>query len=96
MKPERLTDRTALEPLIDAGWTLAEDREAIEKIFRFADFRAAFGWMTSVALMAEKLDHHPEWRNVYRKVEVTLATHSANGLTELDIRLATEMDKLAE
>ncbi|MDT0682063.1 4a-hydroxytetrahydrobiopterin dehydratase [Roseicyclus sp. F158] len=96
MRPERLTDRTALEPLLKAGWTLAQDREAIEKTFRFADFRAAFGWMTSVALMAEKLDHHPEWRNVYRTVEVTLVTHSANGLTELDIRLATEMDKLAE
>lgn len=77
------------------GWTLADDREAIQKTFKFKDFNSAFGFMTRAALVAEKLDHHPEWFNVYNRVDVTLATHDAGGLTELDIKLANAMDKMA-
>jgi len=78
------------------GWTAAEGRDAIRKTFRFKDFNAAFGWMTRVALAAEKLDHHPEWFNVYNRVEVVLATHDAEGVTELDVELARFMDAAAE
>jgi len=74
------------------GWQAVPDRDAITKTFVFRDFNEAFGWMARVALLAEKLDHHPEWRNVYRTVEVTLSTHDVNGLTELDIALAQAMD----
>jgi 4a-hydroxytetrahydrobiopterin dehydratase len=74
------------------GWTLVPDGKAIEKHFVFNDFRQAFGFMTQAALAAEKIDHHPEWSNVYRKVHVVLTTHSANGLTELDFQLAVLMD----
>jgi len=77
------------------GWSEVDGRDAISKKFVFADFNAAFGFMTRVALSAEKLDHHPEWFNVYRNVEVTLSTHDAGGLTELDIKLAEAMDKFA-
>ncbi len=77
------------------GWRTVPDRDAITKTFVFADFNAAFGFMTRVALLAEKLDHHPEWFNVYGRVEVTLATHDAGGVTERDIVLAAAMDRLA-
>ncbi|HML08217.1 MAG TPA: 4a-hydroxytetrahydrobiopterin dehydratase [Xanthobacteraceae bacterium] len=77
------------------GWSEVAGRDAISKKFVFADFNAAFGFMARVALVAEKLDHHPEWSNVYRTVEVTLSTHDAGGLTELDVRLADAMDKFA-
>ena len=77
------------------GWSAAEGRDAIVKSFKFADFNAAFGWMTRVALAAEKLDHHPEWSNVYSRVEVLLATHDADGVTELDVTLAKIMDAAA-
>jgi 4a-hydroxytetrahydrobiopterin dehydratase len=77
------------------GWSVVKDRDAIVKKFVFADFNEAFGFMTRAALVAEKLDHHPEWFNVYKTVEVTLSTHDAGGLTELDIKLAEAMDKLA-
>lgn len=76
-------------------WRLVEGRDAIRKHFRFRDFNAAFAFMTRVALMAEKIDHHPEWTNVYNRVEVTLATHDAGGLTERDIRLARFIDEIA-
>lgn len=78
-----------------SGWSEVKGRDAISKKFVFADFNQAFGFMTRVALVAEKLDHHPEWCNVYRTVEVTLSTHDAGGLTELDVKLAEAMDKLA-
>ncbi|MFN3507669.1 MAG: 4a-hydroxytetrahydrobiopterin dehydratase [Allorhizobium sp.] len=78
------------------GWTLGRDGAAIEKHFVFRDFRQAFGFMTECALAAEKLDHHPEWFNVYRKVDVTLTTHAAGGVTELDFRLAVLMDLAAD
>ena len=71
-------------------------RDAIARTFRFKDFNAAFGFMARVALMADKLDHHPEWFNVYNRVEVTLATHDADGVTELDVTLARFMDEIAE
>lgn len=77
------------------GWSEVKDRDAISKTFVFKDFNEAFGFMTRVALVAEKLDHHPEWFNVYKNVEVTLSTHDAGGLTERDIVLAEAMDKLA-
>jgi 4a-hydroxytetrahydrobiopterin dehydratase len=78
-----------------AGWSEVDGRDAIAKTFTFKDFNAAFGFMTRVALVAEKLDHHPEWFNVYRTVQVTLATHDAGGLTMRDIELAQAMDRLA-
>lgn len=77
------------------GWKPVEGREAIAKRFVFRDFSEAFGWMTRVALLAETMDHHPEWSNVYKTVEVTLTTHDAGGMTELDIRLARAMDGFA-
>ena len=77
------------------GWTEVSGRDAITKKFVFKDFNQAFGFMTRVALVAEKMDHHPEWFNVYKNVEVTLSTHDAGGLTELDVKLASEMDRLA-
>ena len=78
-----------------AGWSEVAGRDAITKKFVFRDFNAAFGFMTRAALVAEKLDHHPEWFNVYKNVEVTLSTHDAGGVTDLDIKLAEAMDRLA-
>ncbi len=77
------------------GWSDVSGRDAITKKFTFKDFKEAFGFMTRAALVAEKMDHHPEWFNVYKTVEVTLSTHDAGGVTDLDIKLAGEMDKLA-
>jgi 4a-hydroxytetrahydrobiopterin dehydratase len=78
------------------GWREASGRDAICKEFRFKDFNAAFGFMTRVALHAEKADHHPEWFNVYNRVDVTLATHDAGGVTDKDVTLAHFMDETAE
>ena len=87
-------DRTdALRNL--GGWSEVSGRDAISRKFVFKDFNQAFGFMTRAALVAEKMDHHPEWFNVYKTVDVTLATHDAGGVTELDVKLATEMDRLA-
>jgi 4a-hydroxytetrahydrobiopterin dehydratase len=77
------------------GWTEVEGRDAIRKRYTFADFNAAFGFMARAALVAEKLDHHPEWFNVYKTVDVTLSTHDAGGVTERDIALAAAMDEFA-
>src|SRR6476646_6975700 len=77
------------------GWSEVAGRDAIRKKFVFKDFNQAFGFMARAALVAEKMDHHPEWFNVYKTVEVTLSTHDAGGLTELDVKLASEMDRLA-
>lgn len=77
------------------NWQLADDGLSISKVFQFKDFNAAFGFMTRVALKADKMNHHPEWFNVYNRVEVTLNTHDAQGLTELDFRLAAFMDQVA-
>jgi 4a-hydroxytetrahydrobiopterin dehydratase len=85
--------KTALGKL--KGWSELKGRDAISKKFTFKDFNEAFGFMTRVALVAEKLDHHPEWFNVYKNVEVTLSTHDAGGLTERDVTLAEAMDRIA-
>jgi 4a-hydroxytetrahydrobiopterin dehydratase len=77
------------------GWSEVAGRDAITRKFVFKDFNQAFGFMTRVALVAEKMDHHPEWSNVYKTVEVTLSTHDAGGLTELDVKLAEAMNALA-
>ena len=76
------------------GWEKVEGRSAIFKAYKFKNFVEAFGFMTKVALIAERMDHHPEWFNVYNKVEVTLTTHSTGGVSDLDIKLATAMDAL--
>ena len=78
-----------------AGWSAAPQADAIAKTFRFADFAAAFAWMTRCAAVAESMNHHPDWRNVYNRVEVVLTTHSAKGLTDLDLELAAAMNRLA-
>ena len=78
-----------------SGWGEVNGRNAISKKFEFKDFNAAFGFMARAALVAEKLDHHPEWFNVYNRVEVTLSTHDAGGVTERDIKLAEAMDRIA-
>jgi 4a-hydroxytetrahydrobiopterin dehydratase len=78
-----------------SGWTLVEGRDALTRTFTFADFSQAWGFMTRAALAAEKMDHHPEWSNVWNRVVVVLSTHDAGGLTERDVELAKIMDRLA-
>ncbi len=93
-RPSRIGADEALTAL--PAWRRAEGgRDAIFRSFQFADFNTAFGFMTRVALLAEKMDHHPEWVNVYGKVEVTLTTHDAGGVTALDVQLARFMDGCA-
>jgi 4a-hydroxytetrahydrobiopterin dehydratase len=77
------------------GWSEVPDRDAITRTFVFRDFKEAFGFMTRVAEVAEEMNHHPEWSNVYKTVEVTLSTHDAGGVTERDVKLAQAMDRLA-
>lgn len=77
------------------GWVKSEDGKAIEKTFKFGNFTQAFGFMTQAAIQSEKLNHHPEWFNVYNRVEVRLTTHDTGGLTALDVKLAGIMDKIA-
>ncbi|MCP4326970.1 MAG: 4a-hydroxytetrahydrobiopterin dehydratase [Alphaproteobacteria bacterium] len=88
------TARTTALAELD-GWTEAEGRDAIAKSSTFKNFNAAFGFMTRVALFAEKQDHHPEWFNVYNRVDITLSTHDAGGLSERDIKLAKAIDRVA-
>lgn len=78
------------------GWVAVAGRDAIQRHFKFADFNEAFGFMTRVAIKSQEMDHHPEWFNVYNKVEITLSTHDANGLTERDIALARFIDQVAK
>ena len=78
------------------GWSETPGREAIGKTFTFKDFNEAFGFMTRAALLADKMDHHPEWFNVYNRLDVTLATHDAGGVTELDVQLARIIDAAAK
>ena len=78
-----------------AGWTLADDALSISRTFTFKNFSEAFAFMTRIALLAEKQDHHPEWSNVYNRVAITLTTHDAGGLSERDIRMARAIDRLA-
>lgn len=96
---ERLSDetrKTVLQPLFATGWEMEDGRDAIHKTFKFADFADAFSWMTRVAIWAEKWDHHPEWSNVYNKVNVSLITHDVDGLSTLDAKLARKIDGLFE
>ncbi|KPQ11547.1 MAG: 4-alpha-hydroxytetrahydrobiopterin dehydratase PhhB [Saliniramus fredricksonii] len=97
MSGERLSN-AELDDLLETleGWEKVEGREAIQKTFVFADFVDAFGWMSKVALTAEKMDHHPEWYNVYKTVEVVLTTHDADGVTGKDAELAKAMDRMAQ
>jgi len=83
-----------LEPLLKTGWQEVQGRDAIAKTYVFDNFVDAFGWMTRVALWAEKWDHHPEWCNVYKTVEVVLTTHDLGGLSALDAKMARKMDGL--
>merc|ERR1711928_305966 len=83
-----------LSPLQDAGWSLVENRDAIYKEFQFKDFNQAWGFMSRVALQAEKMDHHPEWFNVYNKVQITLSSHDVNGLSQRDVRLANFIENV--
>lgn len=78
------------------GWAVKADRDAIVRTFQFADFNQAFGFMTRIAMRAEQMDHHPEWFNVYNKVEVLLSTHDADGVTNNDLELAEFMNKIAK
>ncbi|WP_426956653.1 4a-hydroxytetrahydrobiopterin dehydratase [Muricoccus radiodurans] len=91
LSPARRSELSSLLP----SWTPVEGRDAIRRRFRFADFNAAFGFMTRVALLAEKADHHPEWSNVWNRVEIVLTTHDAGGLSERDVALAAAIDSLA-
>ncbi len=91
---DRIGAAAAVERL--EGWRIADGRDAVVKTYRFKDFNAAFGFMSRAALLAEKLDHHPEWFNVYNRVEVLLTTHDAGGVTELDLRMAEFMDEAAK
>jgi 4a-hydroxytetrahydrobiopterin dehydratase len=90
-RPEKIGAEAALAGL--DGWSAVDGRDAIFRSFRFKGFASAFAFMTRCALAAEKLDHHPEWFNVYNRVDVTLTTHDAEGVTELDVRLAGIMDE---
>ena len=95
---EKLSDtarKTTLDPLLENGWTMVDGRDAITRTYKFADFVEAMGFMTRAALWAEKFDHHPEWFNVYNKVEVTLSTHDVGGLSALDTKFARKLDALA-
>ncbi|WP_108813613.1 4a-hydroxytetrahydrobiopterin dehydratase [Loktanella sp. Alg231-35] len=95
---DKLTEpeRTAqIDPLLANGWQMVEGRDAIHKAFVFKNFVDAFGFMTRAAIWAEKWNHHPEWSNVYKTVEVTLTTHDADGLSALDAKLGAKLDKLA-
>uniref|UniRef100_A0AAF5DS93 4a-hydroxytetrahydrobiopterin dehydratase n=1 Tax=Strongyloides stercoralis TaxID=6248 RepID=A0AAF5DS93_STRER len=83
---------TLLMPLLENGWKMVNNRDAINKVITFKDFNKAFGFMRRVALMAEKMNHHPEWFNVYNKVDITLSTHDVGGLSNNDIKLATFID----
>ena len=94
---EKLSEETRgplLDPLIETGWTVLGDRDAIAKRFVFDNFVDAFGWMTRAAFWAEKWNHHPEWSNVYKTVDVVLTTHDVGGLSALDAKLARKMDSL--
>ena len=94
--PSKLDDAAISDGLKSLpAWSRVPGREALARSFKFADFNAAFGFMTRSALIAEQMNHHPEWFNVWNRVDVTLATHDAGGITELDLKLAAAMDRIA-
>ena len=93
---KKLDDTTRRERMLGLPqWQAVEGRDAIRRTFVFKDFNAAFGFIARVALLAEQMNHHPDWTNVWNRVEVTLSTHDAGGLTELDLKLAEAMDRIA-
>lgn len=92
---EKLVADAPLAEAFENGWARAEGRDAIFKTYKFKNFVEAFGFMTRVAMWSEKWNHHPEWFNVYNQVDVTLTTHSVDGLSDLDVKLARKMDVLA-
>ncbi|MCO4847386.1 MAG: 4a-hydroxytetrahydrobiopterin dehydratase [Yoonia sp.] len=95
----KLTDtqrRDLIDPLLANGWAMLDGRDAIHKTYIFRNFVDAFGFMTQTAMWAEKLNHHPEWSNVYKTVNVTLITHDVDGLSALDAKLGAKMDALAK
>lgn len=93
---EKLSDKARTDALAALGeWSMVDGRDAITRTFTFKDFSQAFAFMTRAAMKAEAMDHHPEWFNVYNKVEVTLSTHDAGGLTEKDLELARHMNAIA-
>ena len=97
MAAEKLSDSARAEALAGLpNWANVEDRDAIQRTFEFRNFNEAFGFMARCALVAEKMNHHPEWFNVWNRVDVTLSTHDAGGLSELDVRMARVMDRFAE
>ncbi|GJQ66595.1 Pcd [Trypoxylus dichotomus] len=85
-----------LDPLLVQGWSMVNNRDAIYKEFLFKNFNEAFGFMTRTALLAEKMDHHPEWFNVYNKVQITLSSHDVSGLSERDVKLAIFIERAAK
>ncbi len=93
MKIQKL-DPQAIQSALKSldGWALADDRQALFKSFKFKDFNSAWGFMGRIALLAEKMDHHPEWFNVYNRVDITLTTHDAGGISERDIKMATKIE----
>ena len=94
--PELLSEADRSHALADLpGWQMAEGRNAITKVFTFKTFNEAFGFMARVALLAERMDHHPEWTNVYNRVTIVLQTHTASGVTELDVKLAKRINSSA-
>ena len=92
-----MADKIGAQALIDQleGWEAVENRDAVRKVFKFDDFKSAFALMTQVAMKAEQMDHHPEWFNVYNTVDVTLSTHDAGGVTQLDLKLAQFIEERA-
>ena len=94
-KLSTLDRETKLKKFLENGWVLDEKRDAISKEFQFKNFIEAFSWMTKIAFWAEKINHHPEWFNVYRNVKVILTTHDVKGLSNLDLELASKMDSEA-
>lgn len=96
LKLEEEERNSMLSPLLKFGWTEVEGRDAIYKEFLFKDFNQAFGFMARVGLQAEKMDHHPEWFNVYNKVQITLSTHDCGGLSEKDVKLANFIETVAK
>ncbi len=93
LKIEKINPQNLVENLktLD-GWMLSEDKNAIEKSFKFKNFNVAWGFMSRIALLAEKMDHHPEWFNVYNRVDIRLTTHDAGGITERDIKMAKQIE----
>lgn len=99
MPPAKLTQEerdTLLKPLLASGWSLVENRDAIYREYAFKDFNEAFGFMTRIALKADKMDHHPEWFNVYNKVQITLSSHDVSGLSQRDVKLANFINDAAK